>query len=210
MASARFLGAPRESCQYDELAYALIFAPPRIRLAASKALLPVNLNRRPRPSTCVTLAPLPQTEDLLPRFRSAKDFPVKPKQADLPLLYADCLQALKQANQARELLRNRMAMRKESIMQIQNLLGRLENDIALAAKAKVRVHALNELLVGELAKYEQVADDFVSVSSEAQLAPRTGLKFWIEKLKSLSKRWHSIRLEKRDSIAQALQRLNDV
>ena len=173
------------------------------------ALLAVSLNSRPRQTPNVTLAPLPQTEDLLPGFRSAKDFPVKPKQADLPLLYADCLQALKQANQARALLRNRMAMRKESIVQIRSLLDRLESDVTLAAKAKVRVHALNELLVGEIAKYEQVADDFVSVASEAQLAPRTGLKYWIEKLQSLSKRWRAIRLEKRASIARTLQSLDD-
>lgn len=157
----------------------------------------------------MTPAPLPQTEDLLPGFRSARDFPVKPNQADLPLLYADCLQALKQANQARSLLRNRLAMRKESIVQIHSLLGRLESDVTLAAKHKVRVHKLNELLVGELAKYEQVADDFESAAREAQLAPRTGLKYWIEKLQRLSQRWRAIRAEKRASIARALQSLDD-
>lgn len=157
----------------------------------------------------MTLAPVAQADEQLPKFRSARDFPVRPKQADVPALYADCLQALKQANQARALLRNRMAMRKESIVHIRSLLDRLESDVTLAAEAKVRVHALNELLVGELDKYEQVADDFVNVAIGAQLAPRTSLKHWIEKLKSLSKRWRTIQAEQRAIIARAMQSLDD-
>ena len=58
------------------------------------------------------------TEDNLPPFRSAKDFPIKPKEEKLIELYDSCRNALVDSNAARTLLRERMARKKDVIAAI--------------------------------------------------------------------------------------------
>ncbi len=148
-------------------------------------------------------SPLREDADLLPPLRSAKEFPVAPKAEKLPALYPECLQALNDANEARHLLKAKMAKKKDVIVEIRTEIGRLEQDLALEAETRMRLHAMNEKLLGALREIEQMADDVSQTVEEAHRVPRTRLGGLIEKLKALVRTWRAFKLDQQTALTKA-------
>lgn len=155
---------------------------------------------------------LPSTADpesSLPPFRSAREFPVSPRPEKLPELYVECRKALVDANTARTLLRERMAKKKEVINSIRAEIDRLEMDLAIEASTRLKLHAMNEQLVGALREMEKIAEEVSSTISAAHGGKRTGLKGLIDQLKALVRSWRSFKASQRLSIANPLPRGQD-
>ena len=156
------------------------------------------------------LAPsISDAQSLLPPFRSAKDFPVAPKIEKLPELYPECRQALVDANAARSVLREGMAKKNEVISAIRAEIERLEQDLALEAGTRVRLHAMNERLLGALREMEKMADEVTSTITAAHGGKRTGLKVLVDRLKLLVQSWRAFKLNQRAIIAKALSAGHD-
>ena len=147
---------------------------------------------------------LGDSEGLLPPFRSAKDFPITPKAEKLTELYPACRQALVDANAARSLLRERMSKKKQVIGAIRAEIERVEQDLALEASTRLKLHAMNEQLLGALQEMEKMADDVSATITAAHGGRRTGLKALIDRLKLLARDWRTFKLNQRASIAKAL------
>jgi chromosome segregation ATPase len=147
----------------------------------------------------------PAGEDVvhpLPAFRSAKDFPVNPKPDRLAHLYPECLEALNQANAARHQLQGRMSQKKDVIVDIRTEIERLEQDLSVEAETRLRLHAMNEMLMGALRDIEQTADDITQTVEEAHLVPRIRLGGLIEKLKNQVKTWRAIKIGRQTALAK--------
>ena len=144
------------------------------------------------------------TEVSLPPFRSAKEFPIAPKDEKLVELYQECRQALVDANAARFVLRQRMAKKKEAIGAIRAEIERLEQDLALEANTRLQLHGMNEQLLGALREMEKMADDVSATVTAAHGGRRTGLKDLVDRLKLLVRNWRAFKLNQRASIAKAL------
>jgi hypothetical protein len=149
---------------------------------------------------------LPQTpEDAarLPPFRSATDFPIKPKQEHLPALYPEILGVLKDANAARWMLKNGMDAKKQMIVDIRAEIERLEGDLALEAQARIQLHAINEKLVSALREIDGIVDDASDVIAKGQQAPRARLNEIIERLKNIVKRWRAFKQHQQHRLSGA-------
>lgn len=147
--------------------------------------------------------PVGDAEALLPAFRSAKDFPISPKVEKLPELYPACRQALVDANAARSILRQRMAKKKDLIGVIRAEIEKLEQDLALEAGTRMKLHAMNEQLLGALAEMERIADDVSTTITSAHGGRRTGLKALVDRLKLLVQSWRALKRNQRAAIAKA-------
>lgn len=97
--------------------------------------------------------------DVLPSFRSATSFARSPKTTQLPVLYEDCLRALEEANTARRIHKRRMEARKQVIAAVRLEIARLEQDLALEASTRARLHAINLRLVAALQKMDGLVGD---------------------------------------------------
>ena len=148
-------------------------------------------------------------EASLPPFRSAKEFPISPKDEKLVELYQECRQALVDANAARAILRERMAKKKELVGAIRAEIERLEQDLALEANTRLQLHGMNEQLLGALREMEKMADDVSATVTAAHVGRRTGLKDLVDRLKLLVRKWRSFKLNQRASIAKALSDRHD-
>ncbi len=148
-------------------------------------------------------------ESTLPSFQSAKDFPVSPRPEKLPELYVECRKALVNANEARSLLRVRMAKKKDVINAIRAEIVRLEQDLALEAGTRLKLHAMNEHLVGALRDMEQMAEEVSATIAAAHTGRRTGLKLLIDKLKLLIRNWRSFKTSQQVSTANRLPGMQD-
>ena len=147
---------------------------------------------------------------LLPPFQSAKDFPIAPKSDKLPSLYQACRQALIDANFARSLLKQRMSKKKDVIGIIRSEIEKLEQDLALEANTRLRLHAMNEQLLGALQEMERMAEDVSTTITEAHGVRRTGLKSLVDRLKALMRNWRLLKQKQRASIVKdALDRHDD-
>lgn len=141
---------------------------------------------------------------LLPPFQSAKDFPILPKPDKLLTFYQTCRQALVDANTARSLLRQRMSKKKDVIGIIRFEIEKLEQDLALEANTRLRLHAMNEQLLGALQEMELMAEDVSTTITEAHGGRRTGLKTLVERLKVLVRNWRLFKQKQRGSISKDL------
>lgn len=137
----------------------------------------------------------------LPPFRSTQEFPLKPRLGRLPELYSDCMQALLQANKARKILKERMERKKRMISAIRFEIDRLEQDLALEAGARAKLHAMNARLVEALQEMDAFVGDLDDVVHEAHRVPRSRLQRLIDKLKALIDRWHAFKRRLRDELA---------
>jgi hypothetical protein len=133
--------------------------------------------------------------DVLPPFRSSRDFPLRPKADQLHRLYPDCYKSLMDANLARHVLRQRMSDKKEFIAKIRLEIERLESNLSPEGTAHIRLHKMNVKLLDALKKMEGFADDITRVAYEGNRAPRTGLRHFIEQLKDFARRWRAFKLE---------------
>jgi hypothetical protein len=137
----------------------------------------------------------------LPPFQSTTQFPRKPKAEQLASLYANCFQALQQANVARAVYRSRMDDKKRVIAAIRLEIERFEQDLSLEASTRASLHAMNIRLVEALRKMEGLAGELDEVVSEAHGVPRTGLGRLIEKLKALVRHWRAFKRNERQDMA---------
>jgi predicted nucleic acid-binding Zn-ribbon protein len=143
-------------------------------------------------------------EDLMPPFRSARDFPIAPKEEKLGKLYKDCREALIDANTARSFLRQRMTRKKEAISAIRAEIESLEKDLAIEAATRMKLHAMNEQLVEALHEMEQIAEDVSTTIAEAHGGRRTALKALVDKLKLLVRNWRGFKSSQRAKVARVL------
>lgn len=138
---------------------------------------------------------------VLPAFRSTRTFPISPKPEQLPVLYADCLRALDEANTARRIHKRRMEARKQVITAVRLEIARLEQDLALEASTRARLHALNLRLVSALQEMDVLVGDLDTLVLEAHQVPRSRLGRLVESLKALIQQWRSLKRHQRQEMA---------
>lgn len=153
-------------------------------------------------SVPMTNSPTEQGE-VLPPFRSSKEFPISPKPDRVQVLYSECFQALSEANEARRILRVRMDKKRDMIAEIRQEIERLELDLALEADTRMRLHAMNVMLVDALQEFQQTTDEFSQIVDEAQSISRTGMGSLIVKLKLLVRRWRDSKVRQQRTMAPA-------
>jgi len=128
---------------------------------------------------------------VLPVFRSTTTFPRTPKPGQLPALYAQCLQALQEANSARRIHKRRMEANKQVIAAIIMEIARFKQDLSLQASTRARLHAMNIRLISALQEMDGLVDDLDALVLEAHQVPRSHLRRLIDSLKALVQRWRS-------------------
>jgi chromosome segregation ATPase len=137
----------------------------------------------------------------LPPFRSTKEFPRAPKQDQLPALYADCRQALQEANSARQILKGRLEAKKRVIAAIRLEIDRLEQDLSLEAGTRASLHAMNLKLVKALKEMDGLVGELDQLVHEANRVPRSLLARLIDSLKALIQQWRSFKRRQQQEMA---------
>lgn len=145
----------------------------------------------------------------IPPFRSATDFPIKPKPEHLADLYPEIITELKNSNIARGILREDLNKKKQMIADMRAEIARLESNLAIEAKTRIQLHRMNEQLFAALQEIEGVAEDASAVVINAHQTPRTGLGALIEKLKILVKKWRALKLQYRSGLVPPKGRSSD-
>lgn len=145
----------------------------------------------------------------LPPFLSVTQFPRNPKPEQLQLLYPECLQALKDANQTRRILRVRMEAKKQLIASLHREIERAELELSPQAPSRVSLHQMTMRLYTALQEMETIGSELDQVVHEAHRVPRTQLGRLIEKLKALVHRWRAFRLSQRQKLAGAVDSDHD-
>ena len=138
---------------------------------------------------------------VLPPFRSVTEFPRGPKQEQLPALYADCLQVLQEANTARRIHKRRMEARKQVISAVRLEIARIEEDLALEAGTRARLHTMNLRLFSALQEMDGLVGGLDVLVHEAHRVPRSRLGRLIESLKALTHQWRSLKRRQREEMA---------
>lgn len=146
----------------------------------------------------------------LPPFCSAKKFPVSPKIEKANALYPELLQALRDSNQSRILLRSAIDGKKKMIDNIRMEIEKFERDLTIEVDARMRLHKMNEVLVKTLVEIDEFTNELSGVVVEAHRSKRNGLGGLIDKLKALPDRWKAFKAAQRQAIASALQASNDL
>lgn len=152
------------------------------------------------------LLPVLERGQQLPPFRSATEFPIHPTEERLRQLYPGILQALKNTNVARRILRTRLDEKKQMMIDVRTEIERLEADLALEAETRIRLHEMNQQLLGALQEIEGVANDAAEAVINAHQGPRIRLRAPIEKLKNLMRRWRALKLQYRSDLANPRSR----
>lgn len=142
----------------------------------------------------------------LPPFRSSKDFPPTPRRNRLPDLYPKCLEALKNSNAARRILRERMHRNKEVLTAVQAEIQRFQNELSDQAEARLRLHEINKQLVSALRDIDRVADDFSATvveahGSESQAGRRVTLNAMVVRIKEIIRSWRKLAHETKQKLA---------
>lgn len=137
----------------------------------------------------------------LPAFRSSKDFPIAPKAEKAKALYPECRKALLDANEARTILKERMAKKQNFIAEIRVEIEMLEKDLTVEAKTRSLLHILNEDLIASLREMELITDGLAETVEEAHRVQRTGLGRLIEKLKQLMVNWRGFKARQLEAAA---------
>jgi chromosome segregation ATPase len=152
-------------------------------------------------STTASLKTASASAVSLPPFRSSTAFPRAPKPDQLPALYADCLQALQEANSARQILKGRMEAKKRVITAIRLEIDQLEQDFALEAGTRASLHAMNLKLFEALQAMDDMVGELDQLVHDAHHVPRTRLGRLIDKLKALVHQWRSFKYRQQEEMA---------
>ena len=147
-----------------------------------------------------SLIPLSASTGVLPPFRSATEFPRAPKRDQLAALYAACLQSLQEANAARQIHRRRLESRKQVIAAIRLEIARLEQDLALEAGTRAKLHAMNLRLFAALKEMDVLVDGLDTVVLEAHRVSRSALGRQIDRLKAQIQKWRSLKQRLRQEL----------
>ena len=166
----------------------------------SQTVVPIN-PAKTRISTATSLATTSSSAVSLPPFRSSTAFPRAPKPDQLPALYADCLQALQEANSARQILKGRMEAKKRVITAIRLEIDQLEQDFALEAGTRASLHAMNLKLFEALQAMDDMVGELDQLVHDAHHVPRTRLGRLIDKLKALVHQWRSFKYRQQEEMA---------
>ena len=168
----------------------------------SQTVVPIDPTKT-RISTATSLATTSSSAVSLPPFRSSTAFPRAPKPDQLPALYADCLQALQEANSARQILKGRMEAKKRVITAIRLEIDRLEQDFALEAGTRASLHAMNLKLVEALQEMDGMVGELDQLVHEAHPhhVPRTPLGRLIDNIKALVRQWRSFKYRQQQEMA---------
>lgn len=145
----------------------------------------------------------------IPPFRSATDFPIKPKPELLASLYPELLQALKDANAARGMLRSSMEEKKRFIEEMRAEIERLENDFAIEGETRLQLHAMNERLLAVLREVDDFAEEAATVVTQGHQVQRSRLRALIEQLKALVMRWLAFKRQQRSLSAPSEEASQD-
>ena len=158
----------------------------------------------------MTLTPsIREKAKTIPPFRSATDFPIKPKPELLASLYPELLQALKDANVARGMLRSSMEEKKRFIEEMRAEIERLENDFAIEGKTRLQLHAMNEQLLAVLREVDGFAEEATTVVEGGHQVSRNKLGALIEQLKALVRRWRAFKRQQRNRPALPEEAIQD-
>ena len=166
----------------------------------SQTVVPIDPTKT-RISTATSLATTSSSAVSLPPFRSSTAFPRAPKPDQLPALYADCLQALQEANSARQILKGRMEAKKRVITAIRLEIDQLEQDFALEAGTRASLHAMNLKLFEALQAMDDMVGELDQLVHDAHHVPRTRLGRLIDKLKALVHQWRSFKYRQQEEMA---------
>jgi hypothetical protein len=137
----------------------------------------------------------------LPAFRSSKDFPIAPKVEKAEAMYPECYKALLNANEARAILKARMAKKQDVIAEIRVEIEMLEKDLTVEAQTRSRLHIINEDLIATLHQMELLTEGLTETVEEAHRVQRTGLGRLIEKLKQLVANWRGFKARQLEAVA---------
>ena len=149
------------------------------------------------------LYPLNNEVDALPPFRSAKEFPLKPRPERLAKLYRECRLALLDTIKARQMLRKSLAVKKSFLSEMSQEFDKFENDLSIEARARLELHSMNQQLLTVLAEMELITDGIATTVTDAHKPKmRYGLMGMVEKLKALVQRWQMFKASKLAGIAK--------
>ena len=87
------------------------------------------------------------------------------------------------------------------ISEIRMEIDRLEQDLALEASTRARLHAMNVKLVEALKEMDVFVDDLDDAVHEAHRIPRSRLGRLIDNLKALIHRWRAFKNRQRSELA---------
>lgn len=149
------------------------------------------------------IQPTPPTEDQapLPPFRSATKFPATPKPEKLEILYPECLQALIEANQARDVHKRSLDSKKIVAGTISAAISQIEQDLTIEADTRAKLHTVNEKLIQALREMEKIASDITGTVDEAHHVQRFDLLRLIAQLKSQMSNWRAFKLRQLKAFA---------
>lgn len=94
-----------------------------------------------------------------------------------------------------------MEARKQVIAAVRLEIARLEQDLALEAGTRTRLHAMNLRLVSALQEMDGLVGDLDALVHEAHRVPRSSLGRLIDRLKTLIQQWRSLKRRQRREMA---------
>jgi hypothetical protein len=149
------------------------------------------------------IQPTLPTEDqpVVPPFISATTFPANPKPEKLADLYPKCLQALKEANQARDIHKKCLSAKKSIVADISAAISQYEQDLALEAATRAQLHSVNEKLIETLRDMEKIAGDITETVIEAHRVKRFDLWQLVMQLRTQAKAWRTTKLRQLKALA---------
>ena len=142
------------------------------------------------------IQPTSPTEDQapLPPFCSATKFPITPKPEKLAELYPECLQALREANQARDIHQKSLGSKKIIASNISAAISQIEQDLAIEAGTRAKLHTVNEKLIEALREMDKMSSDITGTVDEAHRVQRFDLLRLITQLRSQVSDWRTFKL----------------
>jgi hypothetical protein len=149
------------------------------------------------------IQPTSPTEDQapLPPFCSATKFPITPKPEKLAELYPECLQALREANQARDIHKNSLSSKKIVAGNISAAISQIEQDLAIEAGTRAKLHTVNEKLIEALREMDKMSNDITGTVDEAHRIQRFDLLRLIAQLRSQVSNWRTFKLRQLKAFA---------
>lgn len=94
-----------------------------------------------------------------------------------------------------------MEARKQLIAEVRLEIARLEQDLALDASTRARLHAMNLRLISALQKMDGLVGDLDALVLEAHQVPRSRHGRLIDSLKALVQQWRSLIRHQRQGMA---------
>jgi hypothetical protein len=94
-----------------------------------------------------------------------------------------------------------METHKQVIAAIRLEIARFEQDLALQASTRARLHAMNIRLISALQEMDGLVGDLDALVLEAHQVPRSRLGRLIDSLKALVQRWRSLKRHQRQEMA---------